>query len=77
MRLRLVDNWKHSYKFASNWFHGAQIVVAGTWESLPADMKPYIPPKAMIAIVAVLGLCGLIARAIDQTAPTAPGEPPA
>lgn len=76
MALRLVDNWRHSYKFASNWFHGAQIVVAATWESLPADLKGYLPPKVMIVIVAVLGGCGLIARAIDQTAKPAADTTP-
>lgn len=75
MRLRLVGNWKHSYKFASNWFHAAQFAVGGAWAELPPDLKTYVPPKVALAIVAVLGLCGIVARAIDQSAKAETPEP--
>jgi|GEM_PF-3392622 len=67
--MRLVDNWKKSAKFATNWFHGAQLAVAGSWAVLPPDLKAYLPPKVMIAVAAFLGLGGIIARAVDQGGP--------
>jgi hypothetical protein len=65
--MRLVDNWKKSAKFATNWFHGAQLAVAGAWAVLPADLKTYLPPKVMIGVAAFLGVGGIIARMIDQS----------
>lgn len=72
--MRLVPNWKQSYKFASNWFHAAQIAAAGSWMILPSDLKASLPPKVMMGIAAFLGVGGFVARMIDQNKPQA--DPP-
>lgn len=71
--MRLVTNWKQSAKFASNWFHGAQVAVAGSWAMLPADLKTYLPPKVLVAVAAFLGVAGVVARMIDQSSPPTDG----
>lgn len=65
--MRLILNWKQSAKFATNWFHAAQVAVVSTWASLPADLKTYIPPKALMVIVGFIGVVGVIARMVDQS----------
>lgn len=72
--MRLIQNWKQSARFASNWFHAAQVAVAGSWAILPADLKTYLPPKVLIGVAAFLGVAGVIARMVDQS--SAPTDPP-
>lgn len=64
--MRLIWNWKQSAKFATNWFHMAQVAAAGAWAFLPGDLKSYLPPKVMIGVAAFLGVGGFVARMIDQ-----------
>lgn len=73
--MRLVTNWKQSAKFASNWFHGAQLAVAGSWAILPQDLKAYLPPKVLVVVAAFLGIAGIIARAVDQSQPKTDDTP--
>lgn len=67
--MKLVSNWKQSWKWFTNWAHTAQIAVAGTWAILPADLKTYLPPKVLVGIVGFLGVSGVIGRMIDQSKP--------
>jgi len=71
--MRLIWNWKQSAKFATNWFHMAQVAAAGAWMMLPGDLKADLPQKVTIAIAAFLGVGGFIARMIDQN--KQPDEP--
>jgi hypothetical protein len=67
MTMRLIANWKQSAKFATNWFHGAQVAVAGAWTVIPPDLKAYLPPKVLCGVAAFLGVAGIVARVVDQT----------
>lgn len=66
--MRLVANWKQSAKFATNWFHASQVAIAGSWLMIPADLKAYLPPKVLMGVAAFLGVAGIVARLIDQSA---------
>lgn len=67
--MRLVENWKQCWK----WFSIHALVISGaipsTWVWLPPELKASIPPSLMGAITAVIAICGVAARVIDQTKP--------
>jgi len=72
--MKLIANWKQAAKFATNWFHGAQLAVAGSWALLPADLKTYLPPKVLVTVAAFLGIAGIAARLVDQSKPDQSNE---
>lgn len=64
--MKLVEDWKRAWR----WFSVHALVLAGVlpavWAELPPDLKSSIPPGAMGAITAVIAVCGVIGRLVDQ-----------
>lgn len=66
MRIRLVRNWRQSWRWFSVNCMTLAAAIQGGWVALPEDMKAGIPaPWVSMASVAVLVL-GIIGRLIDQ-----------
>lgn len=57
MKLRLIDDWKRAWKFASVQFNVVGIVLMlieianQTWQSLPPQLQQNIPHASKIALV--------------------------
>ena len=67
--MKLVPNWKHSWKWFSTQVHVAQAAIVSTWLALPPDLKSYLPAKVLVGVVGFLGVIGVIGRVIDQSKP--------
>ena len=67
--MKLVPNWKQSWKWFSTQIHVAQAAIVGTWTLLPADLKTYLPSKVLVGVVGFLGVVGVVGRLIDQSKP--------
>lgn len=67
--MRLVPNWKKSYKWLSVQIHVLQGAVAATWLYLPPDLRGFIPPHAMAVTATVIAGLGVVGRIIDQSKP--------
>lgn len=66
LKLKLVDDWKSSYKWVSIHCFILIGVIDGTWWSIPPDLKQSIPPQYLAGLSAVLGFLGVAARLLDQ-----------
>lgn len=73
--MRLIPEWRHSWRFSSNWFHAAQVAVITAWASVPSDLRASVPTWAMITLSGTIFALGLVARAVAQ--PNVPKTPPA
>jgi len=65
--MKLIDEWRHAWKFLS--VHA--LVLAGAipavWAELPEDLKSSIPPGAMSTVTVVIAICGIAGRLVSQS----------
>lgn len=66
MKIKVVPDWRESYKWISIWCWGIASALQGTWVALPDDLKAGISPTWVNVIALVLGVAGFIGRYIDQ-----------
>ena len=67
MKVKLVDNWRNSWKWFSMQCMAAAGAIQSTWMLLPDDMKSVVPPQLVsYATIAILALGG-IGRLVSQT----------
>ncbi|HGV3510436.1 TPA: hypothetical protein ACNGZA_006179 [Klebsiella michiganensis] len=67
--MKLVDDWKHAWKFFSMHTLVLAGVIPTVWAELPPDLKASIPPGTMGAITAVIAACGVVGRLVSQSKP--------
>lgn len=64
--MKLVDDWKSAWR----WFSMHALVLAGiipsVWAEFPPDLKLVIPASLMGIITAVVAVCGIVGRVINQ-----------
>lgn len=65
--MKLIGNWKKSWKWYSTQAHVAQVAIVSTWVALPEGMRAAIPPAVVGIAVGVAGAAGVIGRLIDQS----------
>lgn len=72
MKLRLIDNWRHGWKFWSV-ILGALGTIAGcadlllpVWNMLPDDVRAILPADTLRLIGAALWVLALVARFVKQ-----------
>lgn len=70
--MKLIDNWRESWRMFSVQCFGLAIAIEGTWALLPDDMKESIPDSWVTAITIVVLVLGLIGRTVKQ--PKVSGE---
>ncbi|WP_313689789.1 hypothetical protein [Pantoea sp.] len=64
--MRLVDDWKRCWRWFSIHCLTLAGVIPATWATLPDDLKSHIPAEYMGTVTAVVALCGVIGRLVDQ-----------
>lgn len=64
--MKLIPEWRHSWRFSSNWFHAAQVAIIAAWASVPGDLRASVPTWAMIALSGAIFALGLVARVVAQ-----------
>lgn len=64
--MRLVDDWKHAWKWFSTQSMILSTAITATWATLPDDMKMSLPAWVVPTVVSFLLLAGVGGRLIDQ-----------
>lgn len=64
--MRLIPEWRHSWRFSSNWFHASQVAIIAAWASVPSDLRASVPTWAMIALSGAIFALGVVARIVAQ-----------
>lgn len=75
--MKLIPEWRHSWRFSSNWCHAAQVALIFGWTQIPDDLRASSPRWAEVALSATIFGLGVLARAVAQTGvPKAPADVP-
>jgi len=64
--MKLVSNWKDSWKMWSMRIFFAITTLPLIWASIPEDLKPALAESQKVWIIVILGLAGMVVRNIDQ-----------
>lgn len=64
--MRLVNNARSAWKWYSAQALAALTVVPLVWETLPAELRAYIPDTWNVWILSAVALGGLVGRMVDQ-----------
>ena len=65
--MKLVDDWKKSYKWLSIHCMALATAVQGAWIYIPDDMRQSIPSSLVTGVTIGLLALGIIGRYINQT----------
>ncbi|BBJ59156.1 hypothetical protein EAS17NKHM_025520 [Enterobacter asburiae] len=64
--MKFVEDWRRAWR----WFSVHALITAGAipsvWVNLPGDLKDAIPPEMMGTVTAIVAVCGLIGRMVNQ-----------
>jgi hypothetical protein len=72
--VKLVPDWRQSWKWISVHAQLAQVAIVGTWTSLPEDMRAAVPGKVVLLAVGIVGAAGVLGRLVDQGSGHAPAD---
>lgn len=64
--MKLVDDWRQAWKWASMHAMTAALAIQGAWVAIPAEMQAYVHPIVAHAITGVLLVAGIVGRLVDQ-----------
>lgn len=67
--MKLIDNWRCAWRFASVRAMSAALAIQATWLSLPDDLRERIPLWATVSVTGCLLIAGLIGRLVQQRGP--------
>ena len=66
LRLKLVKNWRKSWRWLSVQLQGLSAALTATWLALPPDMQSAIRADYALAVALTLAVAGLLGRLVDQ-----------
>lgn len=66
--MKMVSNWRQCWRWHSTQIMTAAAMFPLIWETLPTDVKAFIPDSWMPWVVAVMLVGGIIGRLRDQGA---------
>lgn len=64
--MKLITNWKKSYRMLSMQAMAAATAIQGTWVMFPEDLRAGIPPHIVHWITMGLLAFGIVGRLVDQ-----------
>lgn len=73
--MRLIPEWKKSWKFFSQWCFTAASALTLSWASL-GTLQASIPPQYVTLIAGAITVLGFFGRLIDQSKPEPTDEQP-
>lgn len=65
MKIKLVQDWQRGWRWFSTWAFALVIFLASV--DLPPEVLALIPPVMQDKLTAVVAVCGLVLRFINQT----------
>lgn len=63
----IVENWRDSWKWISNWCFGLIVFFATT--PIPPEVLAVLPENVRIYLIAFTAFCGFVGRYLNQTKP--------
>ncbi|MGO1003290.1 DUF7940 domain-containing protein [Lysobacter sp. CA196] len=67
--MKLIENWRHAWRFVSVQSMTLAIALQGVWLNLPDDLRVHVPDRIAASVTASLLLLGLIGRLFQQRGP--------
>lgn len=64
--MRLIEDWRHAWRFASVWASGVGFSVLTVWTIMPPAVRDVVPDWIEVIVGAVLFGGVLLARVTDQ-----------
>ncbi|MGH8080926.1 MAG: hypothetical protein ACREP7_10145 [Lysobacter sp.] len=64
--MKLIDNWRHAWRFVSVQAMTVAIALQGVWLNLPDDLRIHVPDRIAASVTAGLLVLGLIGRVFQQ-----------
>jgi len=64
--MKLIDEWKHCWKWLSIQFPAVNVAFLSTWAMLPPKFQDAIPLSWVIGIAVAMIVLGMIGRLVDQ-----------
>ncbi|WP_408951555.1 hypothetical protein [Lysobacter sp. Hz 25] len=64
--MKLIDNWRHAWRFVSVQAMTVAIAMQGVWLNLPDDLRIHVPDRIAASVTAGLLILGLIGRLFQQ-----------
>jgi hypothetical protein len=68
--MKLVPDWRDSWRWISMHAQVAQVAVLATWAGLPDDFRSSVPPHVLLGITAAVATVGVAGRLADQSKPS-------
>ena len=70
--MKLVDDIKNAWKWASIQAMAAALTVQGVWATIPDDLKAVIPPVYVQGVTLALLVLGIVGRLVTKAPKDAP-----
>jgi hypothetical protein len=67
MKVKLVDNWRNSWKWFSMQCMAASGALQGAWLAIPESMKATVPPEWVSYATVALLFLGVFGRLVSQS----------
>lgn len=64
--MKLVANWKRSWRWLSMQAMALNVAGIGTWAALPPEMKDTIPQEWLTYAALGIAALGIVGRVVDQ-----------
>jgi homoaconitase/3-isopropylmalate dehydratase large subunit len=64
--MKLIENWRHAWRFLSVQAMTLAIALQGVWLNLPDDLRVHVPDRLAATVTAALLVLGLIGRLFQQ-----------
>ena len=64
--MRLVPDWKNVWRWHSTWVAALLAALPMAWQSMPSDIKAYVPPEWEPAILALMFVAFIFGRLRKQ-----------
>ncbi|WP_413190844.1 hypothetical protein [Psychrobacter sp. AT9] len=65
MKIKPVENWRHGWKWLSNWAFVLVVFLATT--PLPPELLMLLPEENQKHVIAIVAFAGLILRFVSQS----------
>lgn len=72
--MKLIPNWRRSWRMVSVQMQAIALALLGTWQVLPEDLKATLPPAVVFYVAMGLLIAGILGRMVDQPSTREPAD---
>lgn len=67
MKLEIIPDWRHAWKWVSVNCMALTLAIDGSWLAIPQDMRDHLPNHIASLITVALMALGILGRFVKQT----------